>query len=158
MVGPGGAFASNAFGSGELGYDLHGWKYGVHERRLIAFALDGDAVVPPQKPPTFAQPKFDKNFKVDDAKAGAGAGVFALDFCLLCHGGGGVAGVMAPDLRESEAFMSGNMDMLKSIVREGALTERGMPIFPHLTDEQLESLQHYIRKQAHDGAAEAAGH
>lgn len=158
LVGPGGAFASNAFGGGEVGFDLWGWKYGVHERRLIAFALDGKAKIPAQPPKAFAKPIVDKKFKVDEAKAAKGAGIYALDFCLLCHGGGGVAGVMAPDLRESEAFTSGNLDTLRSIVVEGGLTDRGMPIFPHLKDEDLEALQHYIRKQAHDGAAPAAGH
>jgi quinohemoprotein ethanol dehydrogenase len=158
LVGPGGAFSSNAFGSGELGFDLFGWKYGVHERRLIAFAIDGKAKVPAQKAPAFAKPVVDKNFKIDNDKAAKGAGVYALDFCLLCHGGGAVAGVKAPDLRESEAFMSGNLDLLRDIVVKGALTDRGMPIFPHLKDEDLEALQHYIRKQAHEGAKGNASH
>jgi quinohemoprotein ethanol dehydrogenase len=158
LVGPGGAFSSNAFGSGKLGFDLWGWKYGVHERRLIAFALDGTAKVPAQEPPAFAKPVIDKNFKIDDDKAAKGAGVYALDFCLLCHGGGAVSGVKAPDLRESEAFMSGNLDTLREIVVKGALTERGMPIFPHLSDDDLKNLRHYIRKQARDGAKNNASH
>ena len=158
LVGPGGALATNAFGSGAMGFDLWGWKYGVHERRIIAFALDGKAKVPAQKAPAFAKPVVDKSFKVDNDKAAKGAGVYALDFCLLCHGAGAVAGVKAPDLRESEAFMSGNLDMLRDIVVKGALTDRGMPIFPHLKDEDLEALQHYIRKQAHEGVKDNASH
>lgn len=153
LVGPGGAFTSNFGGGGELGFEGHGWKYGVHERRLITFALDGMAEVPKQVAAAFAKPIVDQNFTVDEDKAAHGAGVYALNFCLLCHGAGAQAGAVAPDLRESETFMSGNMDTLKSVLRDGSLTERGMPIFPALTDEEIEAMQHYIRKRAHEDAA-----
>lgn len=158
LIGPGGALASNFGGPGELGFEGHGWKYGVHQRRLISFALDGAVDVPKQPPPQLAKPIFDKDFKVDEKKAADGAGVFASNVCVGCHGGGAIAGMKAPDLRESPAVLSGSEDTFKSIVRDGALLGNGMPKYPTLTDEELDSLRHYIRKQAHDGSNKEAGH
>lgn len=158
LVGPGGALASNFGGSGELGFEGYGWKYGLHQRRLITFAIDGKAIVPAQPAPEVAQPIFDKKFKVDDDKAGDGAGNYAVHLCVACHGGGAVAGVKAPDLRASPALLKGNEKMFESIVRGGALLENGMPKYPTLTDKELESIRHYIRKQAHEGARDGAGH
>lgn len=157
MIGPGGALASNFGGGGELGFDGFGWKYGLHPRRLITFSLDGKANVPEQPAPQLAKPIVDKDFKVDEAKAAAGGGTYAVHLCVACHGGGAVAGVKAPDLRESPHLLQGSMDSFKDIVRGGALLGKGMPRFPTLTDEELEGLQHYIRKQANEGAM-PAGH
>lgn len=158
LIGPGGALASNFGGSGELGFEGFGWKYGLHQRRLISFSLDGTANVPPQPPPQVAKPIDDKDFAIDPAKADAGAGTYALHLCVACHGGSGVAGIKAPDLRESPALLKGSEDTFRSIVKDGALLENGMPAFPTLTDEELESLQHFIRRQARDGARTAPGH
>ncbi len=158
LVGPGGALLSNFGGNGELGAEGYGWKYGLHTRRLITFALDGTAQVPKQPLPQVAQPIVDKNFKIDEEKASTGGGLFATHVCISCHGAGAVAGIKAPDLRESEAVTSGNEDVFKSIVRDGALLENGMPKYPTLTDEELEAMRHFIRKQAHEGATNAPGH
>ncbi|MCU0732164.1 MAG: c-type cytochrome, partial [Hyphomonas sp.] len=158
LVGPGGALPSNFGGGGELGFEGFGWKYGLHTRRLITFAIDGKAVVPEQPAPQMAKPIFDKNFKIDEAKAASGGGTYAVHLCVACHGGGAVAGVKAPDLRESPHLLNGSMDSFKNIVRGGALLDKGMPAFPTLTDEELEGLQHYIRKQAHESKPAEAGH
>lgn len=158
LVGPGGALASNFGGSGELGFEGHGWKYGVHERRIMTFSLDGEAVVPPQPAPAFANPILDENFKVDDQKAAAGAGVYAGNLCVACHGAGAVAGMKAPDLRESPFLLAGNEKAFEAIVRGGALLGNGMPKFPDLTDDELESIRHFVRRQAHEGVASGGGH
>jgi len=158
LVGPGGALASNFGGSGELGFEGHGWKYGVHERRIMTFSLDGDAVIPPQPAPAFAKPILDEKFEIDAKKADAGAGVFAGNLCVACHGGGAVAGIKAPDLRESPLLLSGNEKLFESVVRGGALLDNGMPKFPDLTDEELESIRHFIRRQAHEGVKSGGGH
>ncbi len=154
LIGPGGALTSNFAGGG---WDSYGWKYGLHQRRLIAFSLDGKAVVPPQPAPQIAKPIIDKEFKIDDAKAAAGAGTYAVHLCIACHGGGAAAGIMAPDLRESPHLLHGGEETFKDIVRGGALLGKGMPRFPTLTDEELEGIRHYIRKQAVEGAT-PAGH
>ena len=49
LVGAGGGAASGIMGSKVPNY---GWKYGTHTRRLVSFALDGEASIPPQ--PAFA--------------------------------------------------------------------------------------------------------
>lgn len=159
VIGPGGGYTSNFGGPGELGWEGLGWKYGVHQRRLIAFALDGKAAVPKQPPPEVAKAIIDEAFKVDEKKAEAGAGVYALDLCIACHGAGAVSGgVKGPDLRSSPALTSGHEKMFEDIVRGGALLENGMPKFPTLTNEDLEAIRHYIRKQANEGASPDAGH
>lgn len=157
LIGPGGALASNFGGPGELGFENFGWKYGLQTRRLITFSLDGKADVPEQPARQMAKPIVDNDFKVDEAKAAAGAGTYAGHLCVACHGGGAVAGVKAPDLRESPHLLNDSMQSFKDIVRGGALLEKGMPRYPTLTDEELEGLQHYIRKQANEGAT-PAGH
>lgn len=158
LVGPGGALASNFGGAGELGFESHGWAYGVHQRRILTFSLDGKAVVPAQPEPKIVQPIFDKNFKIDKDKASEGGTTYAVNLCVACHGGGAVAGIKAPDLRASKALMKGNEDLFEQIVRGGALLGNGMPKFPTLTDEELEGLRHYIRQQAHEGSTSGAGH
>jgi len=40
-------------------------------------------------------------------------------------------------------------------LRDGALRERGMPAFQELSDQQLDSLRHFIRQKARDSAAQA---
>lgn len=157
LVGPGGALLSNFGGNGELGAEGYGWKYGLHTRRLITFALDGSAEVPKQPAPQVARPIFDAAFDIDEKKAETGAGLFATHVCISCHGVGAVAGIKAPDLRESQAVTSGNEDVFKGIVRDGALLGNGMPKYPTLTDEEIEAIRHYIRKQAHDSLNKSLG-
>ena len=98
-------------------------------------------------------------FKVDEEKAAAGAGVYALDLCISCHGAGAVSGgVKGPDLRASAIPL--DKKAFESVVRDGTLLVNGMPRFHTLSDEDLENLRHYIRQQAHGGAAhvDASGH
>ena len=62
---------------------------------------------------------------------------------------GAVAGGAAPDLRASAAVLDG--ELFERIVRDGALTQAGMPRFADLTDGELETLRHYVRQQAELG-------
>jgi quinohemoprotein ethanol dehydrogenase len=142
LVGFGGGWSSNLTGVA----DKYGWSYGAQTRRLITFSLDGKAKVPEQPGAAFAQPIIDKDFKVDDAQADAGAAVYGGKTCVLCHGAGAVAAAMAPDLRASPALL--DKDGFTSIVRDGAHLKRGMPAFPKLTDDELNALRHYIRREA----------
>jgi quinohemoprotein ethanol dehydrogenase len=141
-VGFGGGWSSNLTGVA----DKFGWSYGAQTRRLITFSLDGKVKVPAQPGAVFAQPLIDKEFEVDDAQADAGAAVYGGKTCVLCHGAGAVAAAMAPDLRASPALL--DKDAFKSIVQDGARLKNGMPSFPKLTDEQLNALRHYIRREA----------
>jgi quinohemoprotein ethanol dehydrogenase len=120
-----------------------GWAYGAHTRRLVAFALDGRATIPPQPPRTFATP-VKADFVVDPTRAQAGAVVYGR--CTACHGPGAVAAGMAPDLRA--AAVVALTDQFARIVRDGTRANRGMPRYSEMTDQELTQLQHYIRRQA----------
>ena len=53
---------------------------------------------------------------------------------------------MAPDLRSASAVTSA--EQFARIVRDGARANRGMPQYAEITDRELTTLQHYIRRQA----------
>ena len=139
LVGWGGAMA----GLGGPLSAAHGWAYGAQTRSLVAFSLDGKATLPKQPPPSFATP-LKADFKVDPMLARAGAEVYGR--CSACHGPGAVAAGMAPDLRSASAVTS--PEQFTRIVRDGARANRGMPQYAEITDRELTTLQHYIRRQA----------
>jgi quinohemoprotein ethanol dehydrogenase len=136
--------ATAAFGSASARW---GWQSRGHPRRLLSFVLDGKATLPPSAPPTFVQVLAAPDFKVDAAKAEAGAREYRA--CLLCHGTAAIAGGNAPDLRASPVVLSA--EGFAAIVRDGALVERGMPRYAELADTQLEALRHYLRSRAEQG-------
>src|SRR5262245_9208398 len=121
-----------------------GWDARIHPRRLLTFALNGAAKLPPTPPPTFARPLDAPEFTLDDALVQQGINQWAR--CVLCHGPGAVAGGTAPDLRASGIPL--NAEAFKAIVHGGSLELKGMPKFAELTDQELESLRHYIRYRA----------
>ena len=133
----------------------HGWKYGVHPRRLLSFALDAKTPMPPSPPPTLAKPLDPPDFKVDDKLAGEGLALYTRN-CVQCHGSGVVSGGTAPDLRESPMPLT--LASFKSVVVDGGRLARGMPKFAEITDGELERLQHYIRQQARASLTAAAAH
>jgi quinohemoprotein ethanol dehydrogenase len=57
-----------------------------------------------------------------------------------------VAGGTAPDLRASTIPLS--KPAFTAVVREGGLVSKGMPQFAELSDDELESLRHFIRAKA----------
>jgi len=123
----------------------HGWAYGVHPRRLLTFALDGATPLPQTPPPVHAQPIVKEDFKIDPLLAEQGHETYNRR-CLLCHGGAGVAGGYAPDLRASPVPLF--LDGFREVVVDGARERRGMPKFRELTDKDLIAIQHYLRRQA----------
>jgi len=129
-----------------------GWEYGRHMRRLVVFSLQGSKVLPPQPPPHPAEPIDAPFFEVDAAKAAAGEDLFGQ--CSLCHGEEAISGGTAPDLRASSVVLTA--PSFADVLRGGSRRPRGMPSFENLSDAQLESLQHYIRRQAE--IARAASH
>ena len=121
-----------------------GWNAREHPRRLLAFALDETAKLPPAPPPRRVEPLIAEEFELDQELVSLGIDQYAR--CVLCHGPGAVAGGTAPDLRASELPLS--PDAFDVIVRGGSLEARGMPRFAELTDRELEALRHYIRYRA----------
>ncbi len=91
----------------------------------------------------------DPAFVIDPKKAAIGAAIYGTS-CVICHGGGMIAGGAAPDLRKSAVPL--DKDAFYSIVHEGALMDRGMGRFANLSDAELEGLRHYIRQRARETA------
>jgi quinohemoprotein ethanol dehydrogenase len=139
LVGWGGAFAG-------VGNKNLGWDYNRHTRRLIVFALDGKASVPVQPPPFFPTPLQDSAFVLNTQLAEKGKNVYWQ--CFNCHGSNVEAKGMAPDLRASPIVL--NQESFALVVRSGAKSNMGMPVFKELSDEDLNALRHFIRKKARE--------
>lgn len=124
-----------------------GWKYGAQPRRLLTFALDAKAVLPPSAPPDFSVHAVDNAaIKINAADAEAGATLFTMN-CSGCHGLNVVsAGAPGPDLRESKVAL--DPKSFRAVVHDGVLLPRGMPPFPQLGATQIRDIYAYIRTQA----------
>jgi len=140
LVGWGSFFA--ALG-GEDAAEL-GWQYGRHERRLVAFSLEGEKSLPALPPPEAPVPLAGADFELDHGQAEVGADVYGQ--CAACHGFDLVSGGLAPDLRASKLVLSS--EAFSGVVRGGARRDLGMPSYEGLSDAQLDALRHYIREQA----------
>jgi quinohemoprotein ethanol dehydrogenase len=127
-----------------------GWKY-TGPRRLLVFALDGKAVLPPSEAPTLMVKTQDNPAEVlDPQQIAMGKAMFMA--CAACHGRNLVgAGGPAPDLRESPIPL--NPEAFWSVVHDGALIERGMPRFGMFEKVQIEALRQYVRAGARAGSA-----
>jgi len=128
-----------------------GWKFGAQPRRLLTFALDGKATLPPSAPRDTTLHALDKpSYKINAADVAAGHDLFIA--CAACHGRNLVSpGAPGPDLRESQAAL--DSDSLWTIVHGGALIEHGMPQFANFSRQQIDDIYAYIRA----GAREALG-
>ena len=60
--------------------------------------------MPEFEPPAFPEPIVPADFKIDDALADKGRGLY-VGQCLMCHGAGAVSGGAAPDLRASPILL-----------------------------------------------------
>ncbi|MFX9058076.1 cytochrome c, partial [Acinetobacter baumannii] len=89
-----------------------------YPRRLLTFALDGNAKLPPSPVPSIPKPVDDPAFVVDTGKADKGRVVYQTH-CSICHGSGVVASGYAPELRASQIPLA--PEAFKSIVHDGAL-------------------------------------
>jgi quinohemoprotein ethanol dehydrogenase len=127
----------------------HGWKYGVHTRRMFTFALDGSTPIPATPPPAFATAVDLPDFQIDEELAQHGQELW-IESCTWCHGTAVVSGGKAPDLRESPIAMSA--EALKAVVVDGAKVSAGMPYWKHYGDREIDGLMHYIRKRARETA------
>jgi quinohemoprotein ethanol dehydrogenase len=129
----------------------HVWDYNTQRRRVLTFALDGTAKLPPDAPPYKPVFVLDEGFTLDAEKVAVGAAVVGAH-CAICHGGGLEAAGTAPDLRASTIPVS--TEALTAVLN-GALVANGMPRFEELTPAQIEGIRHYIRQRARESAAAA---
>ncbi len=148
LVGYGGTSA--AFGD----FMNVGWKYGAQPRRLLTFALDGKATLPPSAlPDKIVHALDDPAMKLDPVEVQAGWDLSLR--CAACHGVGMQStGTPGPDLRESAIAM--DLASLGQLLKSGALIEKGMPRFETLTDAEIRALHAYIRDRARAALAKQA--
>ena len=131
-----------------------GWKYGLQPRRLLSFALDGAAKLPPTPAPQLETEVLDDpEMKLDAAEVQRGIVLYHLT-CTACHGMEAVATGGAPDLRVSGIAF--NEQALRHTLREGPLVDRGMPRFANLSDAQIRDIYAYVRSRAREAASRGA--
>lgn len=112
-------------------------------RRVLTFALDGDDQLPAAEPvPPLVAPD-DASYRPNPALEQRGAMMFAMSYCIVCHGMNAVAGGAAPDLRISP--YPTNREAFHNTVRGGALQSAGMPVYPQLPAAEVEAIRQYLR-------------
>jgi len=128
-----------------------GWKFGAQPRRLLTFALNDKAVLPPSTPQDFTVHAVDDPaLRLDAAQVQRGGDSFTVH-CAGCHGiNAASAGPPGPDLRESQVALA--RESFSRIVRDGLLA-LGMPRFADLSPAQLDDLYAYIRAKARESLA-----
>ena len=141
LVGWGGALP----GSFGLGVRQHGWHYGQQPRRLLVFTLDAKRQLPVSPQRAAPVPLDNPELRIDEQQAAAGQQLFN-STCHLCHGFMAIAGGGAPDLRASPLALSAQA--FRTVLKEGPLLPRGMPLYDDLTDAEIASLYAYIRQRA----------
>jgi quinohemoprotein ethanol dehydrogenase len=109
--------------------------------RVLAFRLDGKAMLPPVPPAPAPSPP-DLSQARTTGSVTAGARLYA-DHCMVCHGAGAISGGVLPDLRYSAAL--GDTALWKAIVIDGALAANGMVSFAgRIEAEQVEDLRAWV--------------
>ena len=84
--------------------------------------------------------------EIDNSLADEGYGLYHASSCATCHGSDAHSvGAAAPDLRESPTLLS--YPVFRSIVVEGALLEKSMPLFDDLTEREVKAIFEYLLKQ-----------
>jgi quinohemoprotein ethanol dehydrogenase len=134
-----------------------GWKFGAQPRRLLTFALDARAALPPTAPRDYVVRALDDpKLQIDPARARAGMMLYQNN-CAYCHGRLLVsAGTPAPDLRESRIAL--HWESFRTVVKEGTLLPKLMPKFANLPDEQLREIYLFIRSGAREALEQEPQH
>jgi quinohemoprotein ethanol dehydrogenase len=122
------------------------FDYRTQKRRVLTFALDSNAELPPA-PPAVIQAAPDPDYKPDAALAAKGAATFGFN-CGICHGPEAVSGGTAPDLRSSD--IPSAADIFHAVVHDGTRVAEGMPSFKDLTESDIAAIRQYIRSRAAD--------
>jgi quinohemoprotein ethanol dehydrogenase len=124
-----------------------GWKFGAQPRRLLTFALDGTASLPPTAPRDYVVHALDDPaVSIDETQAAEGRVLYQAN-CAYCHGRYLVtAGAPASDLRESPLAL--HWETLRAVVKDGVLLPKLMPQFKQLNDDQLRAIFIYVRSGA----------
>ncbi|KPL68404.1 alcohol dehydrogenase [Erythrobacter sp. SG61-1L] len=119
----------------------------IGPNRLLVFALDGKAKLPPFLPPQVSRDPIVQAMPKDLVAVAKGDGLFGR-FCLRCHGSGAVSAGAYPDLRLAPLVMD---DAFYSILLDGALAQNGMPGFKgKLTRADAEAIRTYLAKRSYE--------
>ena len=122
-----------------------GWVPNVS--RLLVFALDGKAGLPPN--PTQSLAVLDPPPLTGEPGQIAAGAVSYHTSCSICHGDAAIAGVLNPDLRHSATLNS--PQLWQQIVHDGILKERGMVAWSaNMTPAQIENIRLYVIKRANE--------
>jgi PQQ-dependent dehydrogenase (methanol/ethanol family) len=116
--------------------------------RIVAFALDArSSGVPTRDAPPPPRPDIAPDEFADATATELRDGNRLYDkYCVVCHGPAAASGGPEPDLRYSARPVR---QRFRAIVRDGALSELGMPSFAgQLSDIDLRNLQAYIVSRA----------
>ena len=115
---------------------------------MVAFALDGDDSLPPPVGPRGRFKPVDlADAVIDQEKAAKGFDLYHQASCATCHGSALVStGAAGPDLRESAMLLS--YPAFRSVVVEGALLHKSMPVFDDLSEREVQAVFEYVRSEA----------
>jgi mono/diheme cytochrome c family protein len=117
--------------------------------KLLSFALDGKATLPPYERVVKPVPMPTFQLAASAADISKGRVLFAT-FCARCHGAEVASSGLTPDLRYSA---TGIHEKFEEIVRGGALRELGMPSFSEdLTSAQVRLIHAYVLDRARQSA------
>lgn len=119
--------------------------YRTQRKRVLTFALDGTAALPPAPPPFVVKALPDPAYRANADLEAKGAHLFTRT-CYICHGAAVISGGAAPDLRGSPIPLSA--EAFARVVRDGALAANGMPKMFDLSNDDLDALRQYIRSRA----------
>ena len=118
--------------------------------RLLVFALDGTAELPPPAPPLgpISEPTYE--LAATDADVEAGRMLYD-DNCIGCHGIDAVSGGITPDLRRATDAVHAAFE---DIVLGGQRAVLGMPSFEdRLDSEEVRRIQAYVLARAREAAS-----
>jgi mono/diheme cytochrome c family protein len=119
--------------------------------RLVAFKLNGKAVLPPDPPPAgpiLAPPDSEQ---WTDSHLSEGSELFAVN-CAHCHGISTRNNGVVPDLKRSP-YLNGAAAW-KAVVEDGLLKDRGMISWKHrLPPGGSETIRHYVQSEARKALA-----
>jgi quinohemoprotein ethanol dehydrogenase len=121
---------------------------GPKNGRVLTFALDGEAELPPVPAPAEI-PEPPPPLDVPESEIERGGALYAR-YCAFCHGTGVVSGGTVPDLRRLPGNFHRNFD---AIVRLGVMRNYGMPSFGDVLDEDdVQAIHAFVIDEAHADA------
>ncbi|MDD1958326.1 PQQ-dependent dehydrogenase, methanol/ethanol family [Pseudomonas sp. 8209] len=115
--------------------------------RLLVFALDGKAQLPPPPPAPAKVERVPQPVTAAPEQVQAGKQLYG-QFCSVCHGMGTISGGLIPDLRQSS---DATREHFQQIVLLGALKPLGMPSFDDsLKPEEVEQIKLYVMSREYE--------